>query len=125
MKTNCLYFNYILLNRLVNSIEEKFTKINTFGAIVYAENLKKIRKELNLSVDKLAEKIGIPASTLWGYEGKKRVPSIELSIQLYRVLNVNLNWFVSGIGDMFNTNASDDEFTRKVDEVLKKRGLIK
>lgn len=73
----------------------------------------------------MAEKIGIPASTLWGYEGKKRVPSIELSIQLYNILNVNLNWFISGDGEMFVSKDNiDDEFIRKVDIVLKKRGLI-
>lgn len=44
---------------------------------MYAENLKKVRKSLNLSVDKFAQKLGIPASTIWGYEGKKE--SLQLS----------------------------------------------
>ncbi len=71
---------------------------------MYAENLKKIRKELDLSVAKFSAKIGIPAPTLTCYERKERVPSINLCIQLHKKLNVNLNWFISGEGEMFNSS---------------------
>ncbi len=92
---------------------------------MYAENLKKVRKSLNLSVDKFAQKLGIPASTIWGYEGKKRIPSIELSIQLYKIFNVNLNWLVSGTGSMFNEDSDKKEELRKeIREVLKEEGVI-
>lgn len=74
---------------------------------MYSDNLKKIRKTLKLSVDKFANIVDIPAPTLWGYEGKKRLPSIELPIQLYKKLNVNLNWFISGNGEMFNNQCEN------------------
>ncbi len=95
---------------------------------MYSENLKKLRKELGLSVEKLSDKLGIPASTIWGYEGNKRTPSIEFPIQLYRVLNVNINWFLTGEGEMFINRSpyfSDNEFTNKVENILRKNNLIK
>lgn len=94
---------------------------------MYAKNLKLLRKALNLSVEKLSKKLDIPASTLWGYEGEKKIPSIKLCIQLYRVLNVNLNWFVSGKGEMFNASTYEqveDELTQKVEAILRKNGLM-
>jgi len=83
---------------------------------VYSENLKKLRKELGLSVEKLAEKIDIPASTIWGYEGGKRVPSVEFPIQLYRNLEiirdgikckVSITWLLTGDGEMFIKEKKD------------------
>lgn len=68
---------------------------------MYSENLKKIRNAKNLSVEKLSKIIDVPASTLWGYEGNKRIPSIDLPIQLNRKLDVNANWFLTGDGMMF------------------------
>ena len=68
---------------------------------MYAENLKKLRNELGLTVDKLSEKLGIPARTLGGWERKERTCSIELVTHLCTKLNVNGNWFVTGEGNMF------------------------
>lgn len=95
---------------------------------MYANNLKLLRKALNLSVEKLSQRLDIPASTLWGYEGGKKIPSIKLCIRLYRVLNVNLNWLVSGKGEMFNAptyEQVEDELTQKVEAILRKNGLMK
>lgn len=92
------------------------------------DNLKKIRKELGLSVAKLSEKLEIPAMTLTNYERGDRTPSAQLFIQLNKKLNINLNWFCTGEGEMFNTpNYEDvqDEFEKKVEEILKKKGLVK
>ncbi len=95
---------------------------------MYAQNLKKIRTALGLSVAKLAEKIKIPASTLTGYERNERTPSNQLYTQLYKELNINLNWFVSGIGNMFNESAEQNEqlenlVERIVDKKMKEKGL--
>lgn len=94
---------------------------------MYAENLKKIRKELGLSVAKFADKLEIPARTLTTYERKERTPSWKMFAQLYVKININLNWFVSGVGEMFNAkqpSASNEELEQKVVEVMKKYGVI-
>ncbi|MCD8378436.1 MAG: helix-turn-helix domain-containing protein [Candidatus Gastranaerophilales bacterium] len=66
------------------------------------ENLKKIRTELGLSVAKFADKLEMSANTITNYEQNRREPSLNLFVQLNKKLNVNLNWFVSGEGEMFN-----------------------
>lgn len=91
------------------------------------ENLKKIRKKLGLSVAKLSDRLEIPAMTLTNYERGDRTPSAQLFIQMNKKLNVNLNWFVSGEGEMFNKpkyEDVEDSLTLKVEEILKKKGLI-
>ena len=91
------------------------------------ENLKKVRKKLGLSVAKLSDKLEIPAMTLTNYERGDRTPSAQLFIQMNKKLNVNLNWFVTGEGEMFNPpkfEDVEDSLTLKVEEILKKKGLI-
>lgn len=92
---------------------------------MYAENLKKIRTELGLSVAKFAEKLEMSASTLTGYERGERTPSWNLFTQLHIKANVNMNWFVSGEGEMFCQKPFEqDELEQKVVEVMKKYGVI-
>jgi transcriptional regulator with XRE-family HTH domain len=95
---------------------------------MYAENLKKLRKKLGLSVAKMADRLIMSPSTLTAYERKERTPSWQLFIQLYANANVNLNWFVSGQGQMFNApkfEDVEDVMESKVLEILKKQGVIK
>lgn len=93
------------------------------------ENLKRIRQELGLSVAKLSEKLEIPAMTLTNYERCERTPSAFLFIQLNKKLDINLNWFATGEGEMFNNkntlkNQYNEEFEQNVVKILKKKGLI-
>ena len=67
------------------------------------------------------------ANTLTGYEHEQRTPSWQLFTRLYRKGNVNLNWFVSGEGEMFNNQqppATNNELEQEVVRVMKKYGLI-
>ena len=94
---------------------------------MYAENLKKLRRKMGFSVAKMADKLAMSASTLTAYERKERTPSWQLFIQLYLNANVNLNWFVSGEGQMFNTpkfEDVEDVMEAKVMAILKKQGVI-
>ena len=96
---------------------------------MYSKNLKKIRKTLDLTVSKLAEKIDVPANTISAYERGIRCPSMDFGIQLYQKLNINLNWFISGNGEMFNCESNNtdtrEETVQIVLSVLKKEGIIK
>lgn len=97
---------------------------------MYTENLKKIRKSMGLSVAKFAEALNMPTPTITNYERKQRVPSINLCIQLYQKLNVNLNWFISGEGEMYNHKVTDYEKTKadilqEVKTMLQNEGVIK
>ena len=95
----------------------------------YSENLKKIREELNLSAQKMADKLGVSQGSIAQYESAKREPNFNFILQLNIVLNVNLNWFCTGEGNMFNSapeNISSDfkdEIIKTVEEYLKTRGI--
>ncbi len=95
---------------------------------MFAENLKKIRNELGLSVAKFAEKLEMSANTLTNYEQNRRAPSLNLFVQLDKKVDVNLNWLVSGKGNMFNQSSKETERTceleDKIVEVMKKYGVI-
>ena len=95
---------------------------------MYAENLKKIRKELDLSVAKMADRMKMSQSTLTGYERGDRIPSAPFFTRLYKTFNINLNWYASGEGEMFNApqfNAVKDELRQEVLQILKDEGIIK
>ncbi len=96
---------------------------------MYAQKIKQIRTELNLSVAKLAEKINIPQRTVSAYERNERTPSIEFLAQMCNILDVNANWFLIDKGDMFNPKTSElrqfkDELLSEVRVMLKKEGII-
>lgn len=97
------------------------------------DNLKKIRQELDLSVAKFSEKLEMPAMTITKYERGERTPSAQLFVQLYKKLNVNMNWFVSGEGEMFNSSKPQFNLNEKetelfiyntMQQILKKNGII-
>jgi len=95
---------------------------------MFAENLKKVRLKLGLSVAKFAERMEMSPNTLTNYERGERTPSLNVFVQLNKKMNVNLNWVVTGEGEMFNEAAAQDEQLAKlvaqiVDKKLSERGL--
>lgn len=68
---------------------------------MYSDNLRQLRKYLNMTVDEFAQKLNLPSRTIGGYERKERTPSIELAVLLNKIFNVNINWFLNGKGEMF------------------------
>ena len=97
---------------------------------MYVKRIKELRESLGLSVPKLAERINIKARTIVSYEAG-RIPSLEFAAQLYKVYNVNLNWFVSGKGEMFNgqdktdhTGIDEAQFKKLFKQCMKEEGFI-
>ena len=86
---------------------------------MYSQNLKKIREKLDLSVAKFAKKLEMPPSTITQYERGTRTPSWALFVQLNTKINVNLNWFTTGKGAMFNSQ-EDDDFDTRVTSIVKR-----
>lgn len=93
---------------------------------MFSENLRKIRKELGLSLARFADMLEMSANTLTNYELNRREPSLTFFVQLSKKTNVNLNWLVSGKGSMFNSPEFEDareEILKEVDEILVKYGV--
>lgn len=98
---------------------------------MYKDNIKRLRVELKLSALALAEATGVNKMTISNYETGKRKPSYEFMQALNTLYNVNLNWFVSGQGEMFNAPHTEQAQTelaqlvsKLVDERLKDKGVI-
>lgn len=92
-----------------------------------AENLVKVRKTTLLAQSDFALKLGISPRAYINYERGERKPPYEMLNQLYEIYNVNLNWLITGKGEMFNLkqpSVNNEELEQKVVEVMKKYGVI-
>lgn len=65
------------------------------------DRLKKARETCRLSQKELASLIGVPTTTISKYERGENKPSLDILTKIGSALNINLNWLVSGIGDIF------------------------
>ena len=61
------------------------------------KNIKKIRKEKNLTQDDLAERLHCTRQTISNYENGKSEPNIELLIEIAGVLDVEVNDLIYGL----------------------------
>ena len=67
----------------------------------FGSRIKEFRKVFNLSQQELAKKLNMQPQALARYEKDKVKPSIELAQKLTNMFNINLNWLLTGRGEMF------------------------
>jgi transcriptional regulator with XRE-family HTH domain len=94
------------------------------------ERLKKIRRKLGLSQTELGEKLGFSKQYLSNIEADRNLMNNDKLVKLLVDFNVNINYLLAGVGEMFNTPTSNEEFRNSemislIDEALKRHGLIK
>jgi len=80
------------------------------------ERLKKLRKTLDLTQQKFADKIGVKQNTIAQYEMGRNTPIDSIVSLICREFNVNEKWLRYGEGDMFNS--SDDEYIATIDRIM-------
>ena len=68
------------------------------------ERLKKLRKALDLTQQKFADKIGMKQNTIAQYEIGRTVPSDAIIFSICREFNVNEEWLRNGTGEMFKSD---------------------
>lgn len=73
------------------------------------ENLKQIRLKLGYSQQEIADKLKININTYRGYEYNKREMPYETLRYLIDKFNVNINWLLTGTGNMFLNSSIDDD----------------
>ena len=89
-----------------------------------AEQLKKKRKDLDLSQEFVADKVGISRRTLAYYESGERIPNAENLILLCNFYSLDINKLISqdiNIAENINLNDNDNnsnEIIAKIDEYL-------
>lgn len=65
------------------------------------DRIRKIRRELDLTQQEFAKKIGTSQNVLANYETGRRNPSASVINNICKTFNVNETWLRSGEGDMF------------------------
>ena len=91
------------------------------------ERLKKIRSSKHLTQVALGECLGVSKQAVANIESGHNNPSIEFISKLIENLNVNSNWLISEVGQMFNApkfEDIEDVMEAKVMAILKKQGVI-
>ena len=63
--------------------------------------IKELRKQLRLTQQQFAERIGSVQNTITGYETGRRVPSGQVIALICREFGVNETWLRTGEGEMF------------------------
>lgn len=66
-----------------------------------AKRIKEIKLILHLTSADLAKKLDIPVRTIGSYERAEAQPSPKFLTALYEQLSVNINWLLSGKGNIF------------------------
>lgn len=80
---------------------------------IVADRILEIARLLNLDIKQLSNKIDVPYGTLQKYSSGKNSASTKLYLGLYSI-GVNLNWFVSGKGDVFLKSHSYSQTNEQV-----------
>lgn len=97
------------------------------------ERIKQIRQALKLSQEKFGEVLGIKKQFVSRIENNSVLLNNDKLVTLLLNFDVNINYILGGIGEMFNTSensapeniSSDfkDEIVKTVEEYLKTRGV--
>ena len=73
------------------------------------DHIKKIRKELDLTQQKFADKLGVQRNTIAMYEMGRTLPSDAIMRSICREFNVNEDWLRTGQGEMFIKQTRDEQ----------------
>lgn len=78
-----------------------------------------LRQKLGLSQKEMAEGLGVPSTTISKYERGEVKPAADILAKIANTYGVNLNWLLTGLGDMFIKTEAENSFL----EVMKKHNL--
>ena len=82
------------------------------------ERIKKVRKELDLTQQKFADRVGVKQNTIALIESGKRNTSDQLLLSVCREFGVSETWLRTGAGEMFVPSPEES-----VDELIQTHGL--
>lgn len=85
--------------------------------LTLGERIKKVRKELDITQQKFAERIGTTQNTIANYETNHRKPSAAAINNICKTFNVSEKWLRAGEGEMFIPETSFN-----LDEYIKRHG---
>ena len=90
------------------------------------KRLKFIIEQRNQSQGEFAKFLDLPRQIISNYVNDLSKPNYDVLFKLYKDLNINLNWFITGEGSMFNQTPNEalkEELRKEFEELLKSKGL--
>lgn len=82
------------------------------------DRIKKIRKELDLTQQKFADRIGVKQNTVAQYEMGRNIPIDSVISLICREFNVNEHWLRDGTGEMFIEQSRNDQMAKLTKQLL-------
>lgn len=83
------------------------------------DRIKKVRKELDLTQQAFADKIGMKQNTIAQYEMGRTKPSDAIIFSICREFNVNEDWLRTGEGEMFEQLTDHQKILKYTATLLK------
>lgn len=83
------------------------------------DRLKKLRKELDLTQQAFADKIGMKQNTIAQYEMGRTTPSDAIIFSICREFGVDENWLRTGEGKMFEELTDQQKVMKYTDMLLR------
>lgn len=86
--------------------------------MTFGERIKKLRKDLNLTQQKFADRIGTTQNVIANYESGRREPSAAAFNNICKTFNISEEWLRTGDGEMFMQSPEED-----INELVWQHGL--
>lgn len=88
------------------------------------ERVKEIRKELNLTLEKFGERVGVTKQTVSRIENGVNNLTDQMALAICRTFSVNEHWLRTGEGEPY-TKGSEDELAELVGRLYKDKGSMR
>lgn len=75
------------------------------------KRVKELKKNLKITSRELAEAIDIPVRTIGSYERNEALPGPKFLNALFEKYHVNINWLITGKGEMFTSSKTEVDLT--------------
>lgn len=108
---NCPIYVY-KHTRMSTKSQYKGTQMNT------SERLKQVMEVKGFNLKTFSEQTDIPYRTLQNYILTNREPSAESLTKLHSQLGINLNWLMSGKGEMFGNEIGPFNLSQKEQDLI-------
>ncbi len=80
----------------------------------FAKQLKHFRLSRKLKQREIAAVLDVTPTAVSDYESGKRTPSLDMIVQLASRYNLDLTWFITGKGDMYNSTRTREDTPEKL-----------
>ena len=80
------------------------------------DRVKKLRKFLNLTLEKFGERLGVTKTTISRIEKGERSLTEQMTKSICREFNVDYIWLTTGLGEMFID--TDETYLEKIDQIM-------